>query len=112
MIMSKERPRSVPLYRALYSQVLFGIVLGIVFGYIWPGAGSSLKPVADGFANLLKMMVAPVVFCTIVIGIAGMKGMREIGQIFLKAMGLFYVLQHSRSSLASWPSIPSSLGSE
>ena len=90
--MTNERSKPVPLYRALYSQVLFGIVLGIVFGYIWPSAGSSLKPVADGFVNLLKMMVAPVVFCTIVIGIAGMKNMRAIGQIFLKAMGLFYLL--------------------
>lgn len=90
--MTTERSKPVPLYRALYSQVLFGIVLGIVFGYIWPSGGSSLKPVADGFVNLLKMMVAPVVFCTIVIGIAGMKNMRAIGQIFLKAMGLFYIL--------------------
>ena len=90
--MKKEGSKSAPLHRALYSQVLLGIVLGIVFGYVWPIAGASLKPLADGFINLVKMMVAPVVFCTIVIGIAGMKDMKAIGKTLLKALGLFYVL--------------------
>ena len=55
------RTASAPLYTALYSQVLIGIVLGIAFGYLWPKAGAAAKPLADGF------IVGPVVFCTIVI---------------------------------------------
>src|SRR5215469_10105554 len=81
-----------PIYKALYSQVLFAIILGVLFGYLWPAAGTSLKPLADGFINLVKMMVAPVVFCTIVLGIAGMRDAREIGRTIVKALALFYVL--------------------
>jgi Na+/H+-dicarboxylate symporter len=81
-----------PRFKALYSQVLVAIVIGVVFGYIWPAAGTALKPVADSFVNLMRMMVAPVVFCTIVIGLGGMKDMKAIGKTLLKALALFYVL--------------------
>ena len=84
--------KSEPIYRTLYSQVLLAIILGIVFGYLWPSAGSALKPAADAFINLMRMMVAPVVFCTIVLGIAGMRDMKAIGKSLVKALGLFYVL--------------------
>ena len=84
--------KSEPLYRTLYSQVFLAIILGIAFGYVWPRAGSALKPIADGFINLMRMMVAPVVFCTIVMGIAGIPDMKAIGKSLVKALGLFYVL--------------------
>jgi Na+/H+-dicarboxylate symporter len=80
------------LLRALYSQVLIAIVLGVVFGVLWPKTGAALKPLADGFVSLIKMMVAPVVFCTIVLGISGMPDAKEIGKTLLKAMLLFYLL--------------------
>ena len=85
-------PKSETLHRTLYSQVFLAIIIGIVFGYVWPSAGSAFKPVADGFINLMRMMVAPVVFCTIVVGIAGMRDMKAIGKSLVKALGLFYVL--------------------
>jgi Na+/H+-dicarboxylate symporter len=80
------------LFKMLYFQVLAAIVLGAVFGYLWPAAGAALKPLADGFINLVKMMVGPVVFCTIVLGIAGMRDSMGIGRIIVKALSLFYVL--------------------
>lgn len=85
-------PRKLPFYRALHFQVLAGIILGVLFGYFWPKAGSSLKPLADGFVNLVRMMVAPVVFCTITLGLSGMGDVKEIGKIIAKAMVLFYIL--------------------
>jgi aerobic C4-dicarboxylate transport protein len=84
--------KSGSIYRTLYSQVFLAIIIGVVFGYAWPRAGSAFKPVADGFINLMRMMVAPVVFCTIVLGIAGMRDMKAIGKSLVKALGLFYLL--------------------
>lgn len=80
------------LYRALYFQVLVGLALGIAVGYYWPEFGAALKPLGDGFVKLVKMMIAPVVFCTIVLGITSLNDGKEIGKTLLKSMGLFYVL--------------------
>src|SRR5437764_6652915 len=80
------------LYRALYFQVIVGLVLGIAVGHYWPEFGAALKPLGDGFVKLVKMMIAPVVFCTIVLGITSLNDSTEIGKTLLKAMGLFYVL--------------------
>lgn len=76
----------------LWFQILIAIVIGIAFGYFWPGPGAAMKPLADAFINLVRMMVAPVVFCTIVVGLAGMNDMKVIGRTLLKALALFYVL--------------------
>ncbi|MDK2659579.1 C4-dicarboxylate transporter DctA [Cupriavidus sp. LEh21] len=67
-------------------------MLGITVGHYWPDIGASLKPLGDGFVKLVKMMIAPVVFCTIVTGITSLSDTREIGKTLLKSMGLFYVL--------------------
>jgi aerobic C4-dicarboxylate transport protein len=80
------------LYRALYFQVLVGLALGIAVGHFWPEFGASLKPLGDGFVKLVKMMIAPVVFCTIALGIASLNDSKEIGKTLVKAMVLFYVL--------------------
>ena len=80
------------LHRALYFQVIVGVSLGIVVGHLWPDLGASLKPLGDGFVKLVKMMIAPVVFCTIVLGIASLNDGREIGRTLAKSLGLFYVL--------------------
>ena len=80
------------LYRALYFQVLVGLALGIAVGHYWPEFGASLKPLGDGFVKLVKMMIAPVVFCTIVLGITSLNDSKAIGKTLVKSMGLFYVL--------------------
>jgi aerobic C4-dicarboxylate transport protein len=81
-----------PFYRVLYIQVLIGLVLGITVGYAWPDFGAALKPLGDGFVKLVKMMIAPVVFCTIVSGISSLHDNREIGRTLIKSMALFYGL--------------------
>lgn len=81
-----------PFYRMLYVQVLIGVTLGITVGHFWPEFGAALKPLGDGFVKLVKMMIAPIVFCTIVAGITSLADMKEIGRTLLKSIGLFYVL--------------------
>jgi aerobic C4-dicarboxylate transport protein len=86
-------PRAkAPIYKALYFQVLCGLALGIAVGHFWPEFGASLKPLGDAFVKLVKMMIAPVVFCTIALGICSLNDSKEIGKTLLKAMALFYVL--------------------
>jgi aerobic C4-dicarboxylate transport protein len=85
-------PAKKKIYHSLYIQVLVGLVLGILVGYIWPEFGASLKVLGDGFIRLVKMMIAPIVFCTIVLGITNMSEKRGVGKTLLKAMGLFYAL--------------------
>ena len=62
-----HKPRK--FYHALYFQVLVGLAAGILLGHFWPDFGASLKPLGDAFVKIVKMMIAPVVFCTIVSGI-------------------------------------------
>src|SRR5262245_3248241 len=81
-----------PLYRMLYVQVLIGLILGITTGHLWPEVGAALKPLGDGFVKLVKMMIAPIVFCTIVSGISSLNDSREIGRTMIKSMALFYAL--------------------
>jgi Na+/H+-dicarboxylate symporter len=81
-----------PFYRLLYVQVLIGLFLGIVVGHFWPDFGAALKPLGDGFVKLVKMMIAPIVLCTIVSGISSLHDNREIGRTLVKAMLLFYGL--------------------
>jgi aerobic C4-dicarboxylate transport protein len=85
-------PKPRKFYRTLYFQVVIGLALGILLGHVWPEFGASLKPLGDGFVKLVKMMIAPVVFCTIVSGITSLNDSREIGKTLVKSMGLFYVL--------------------
>ena len=80
------------LLRQLYVQVLIGLALGIAVGHWWPEIGAALKPFGDGFVKLVKMMIAPVVFCTIVSGITSLREGGGIGRTLVKAMGLFYAL--------------------
>jgi Na+/H+-dicarboxylate symporter len=82
----------VKFLKHLYVQVLIGLVIGITVGHFWPDFGAGLKPLGDGFVKLVKMMIAPIVFCTIVSGITSLNDSKEIGKTLLKSMGLFYVL--------------------
>jgi len=82
----------VKYLKLLYVQVLIGLAMGITVGHYWPEFGAALKPLGDGFVQLVKMMIAPIVFCTIVSGITSLNDSKEIGKTLLKSMGLFYVL--------------------
>lgn len=81
-----------PFYRILYIQVLIGLMLGVLTGHFWPEFGAALKPLGDGFVKLVKMMIAPIVFCTIVSGINSISDSREVARTLVKSMALFYLL--------------------
>nr|PZN77380.1 MAG: C4-dicarboxylate transporter DctA [Pseudomonadota bacterium] len=68
------------LYRSLYFQVLVAIVAGVLLGWLLPETGAAMKPLGDGFIRLIKMLIAPIIFCTVVTGIAGMEQMKEVGR--------------------------------
>ncbi|MFK3799304.1 MULTISPECIES: dicarboxylate/amino acid:cation symporter [unclassified Pseudomonas] len=69
-----------PLYKSLYFQVIVAIIIGIAIGHWYPDAGKALKPLGDGFIKLIKMVIAPIIFCTVVSGIAGMQSMKSVGK--------------------------------
>ncbi|WP_394562052.1 dicarboxylate/amino acid:cation symporter [Aquipseudomonas alcaligenes] len=69
-----------PLYKSLYIQVLVAIAVGILLGHFYPETGVALKPLGDGFVKLIKMVIAPIIFCTVVSGIAGMQDMKAVGK--------------------------------
>lgn len=81
-----------PLYKVLYVQVLCSILVGIILGYFFPEIGSAMKPLGDGFIKLIKMIIAPVIFCTVVIGIAGMEDMKKVGKVGGLALLYFEVV--------------------
>lgn len=80
-----------PFWQHLYFQVLVAITLGALIGHFWPETGESLKPLGDGFIKLVKMVIAPVIFLTIVLGIAGMRDIGRVGRVAAKAFGYFFV---------------------
>ncbi|MEU7140834.1 C4-dicarboxylate transporter DctA [Nocardia sp. NPDC046473] len=84
--------RKPPWYRSLFVQLLVAIVAGVVVGACWPGVGADLKPLADGFIKLIKMVIAPIIFCTVVLGIAHVGDMRAVGRIGVKALIYFEVI--------------------
>ncbi len=69
-----------PIYKSLYAQVLFAVVVGVLLGNFYPQVGVDMKPLGDGFIKLIKMIIAPIIFCTVVIGIAGMEDMKKVGK--------------------------------
>jgi len=69
-----------PIYKSLYFQVLVAIVIGVLLGHFYPSTGEAMKPLGDGFVKLIKMIIAPVIFCTVVTGIAGMEDMKKVGK--------------------------------
>ncbi|HJV64798.1 MAG TPA: dicarboxylate/amino acid:cation symporter [Geomonas sp.] len=80
------------LYKSLYLQVLCGIAIGILLGIFDPDLGAMMKPLGDGFIKLIKMIIAPVIFCTVVSGITGMDDMKKVGRVGGKALLYFEVL--------------------
>jgi len=78
-----------PFYTHLYAQVLTAIVFGVLLGYFYPQLGEQMKPLGDGFIKLIKMLIAPIIFCTVVHGIASMEDMKKVGRVGLKALIYF-----------------------
>ncbi len=80
------------IYQHLYAQVLTAIAIGVALGYFVPQVGESMKPLGDGFIKLIKMVIAPIIFCTVVSGIAGMQDMKKVGRVGAKALLYFEVV--------------------
>ncbi|MDD1507943.1 dicarboxylate/amino acid:cation symporter [Pseudomonas sp. CNPSo 3701] len=81
-----------PFYKMLYVQVLAAITIGIILGHFYPETGVALKPLGDGFVKLIKMVIAPIIFCTVVSGIAGMQDMKAVGKTGGYALMYFEVV--------------------
>ncbi|PVZ82165.1 C4-dicarboxylate transporter DctA [Serratia sp. S1B] len=81
-----------PLYKSLYFQVLTAITLGVLLGHFYPDLGAQMKPLGDGFVKLIKMIIAPVIFCTVVTGIAGMESMKAVGRTGAIALLYFEIV--------------------
>lgn len=79
-------------YKQLWVQVLAGMAAGILLGAFWPGLGAQMQPLGDGFIKLIRMLIAPIIFCTVVHGVARMSDMARVGRVAIKALIYFEVL--------------------
>ena len=80
------------IFKGLYTQVIIAILLGILLGVLNPSFAIKLKPLGDGFIKLVKMMISPIIFCTIINGIAGMQDTKKLGRVGLKAVIYFEIV--------------------
>src|SRR6267143_1883768 len=78
-----------PIYAHLYFQVLLAILIGVLLGHFFPGLATRMKPLGDAFIKLIKMMIAPIIFATVVVGIAKVSDMKEVGRVGIKAIVYF-----------------------
>lgn len=79
-------------FKSLYLQVLVAIAVGVLLGHFYPALGADMKPLGDGFVKLIKMIIAPVIFCTVVTGIAGMESLKEVGRTGAVALLYFEIV--------------------
>jgi aerobic C4-dicarboxylate transport protein len=84
--------RRTPFYKLLYGQVLIAIAIGVALGFFYPHLAEQMKPFGDGFIKLIKMMIAPIIFGTVAVGIAKMGDLKEVGRVGVKALVYFEVL--------------------
>ena len=84
--------KSGRFYESLYFQVITGILIGVALGALYPSAGESMKPLGDGFIKVIRMMIGPVIFCTVVTGIANIGDLRKLGRVGVKALLYFEVV--------------------
>src|SRR5688500_1279577 len=84
--------RRKPIYTVLYVQVLVAIIIGIILGYVAPETGAAMRPLGDAFIKLVRMMITPIIFCVVVVGIAKMGDLRAVGRIGTKALIYFEVV--------------------
>src|SRR6201988_3892822 len=87
-------PAAKPWYKVLYIQVLIGIALGALVGWLWPEVATNdwIKALGDGFIKLIKMVIAPIIFCTVVSGIAHIQDAKKVGRIGIKALIYFEIV--------------------
>lgn len=88
----RGKPAHQPWYTILYVQVLIAIAIGVLLGHFWPDLGKAMKPLGDGFIALIKMMIAPVIFCTVVHGISSMGDLKRVGRVGVKTLVYFEVV--------------------
>ncbi|KQZ01313.1 sodium:dicarboxylate symporter [Pseudolabrys sp. Root1462] len=91
-VAAATRAARTPWYRILYIQVLIAIAIGIVLGHFWPDVAKQMKPLGDAFIALIKMMIAPIIFCTVVHGISSMGDLRRVGRVGIKTLVYFEVV--------------------
>lgn len=97
MVATTTRPGATPaprkpFYKHLYGQVLTAIAIGVLLGYFYPSLGEQMKPLGDAFIKLIKMLIAPIIFCTVVHGIASMEDMKKVGRVGVKALVYFEIM--------------------
>ena len=88
-VAAATRVARTPWYRVLYIQVLIAIAIGIVLGHFWPDVAKQMEPLGDAFIALIKMMIAPIIFCTVVHGISSMGDLRRVGRVGIKTLVYF-----------------------
>src|SRR3954447_17155148 len=81
-----------PFFTHLYFQVLLAIAAGVLLGHFAPATGAAMKPLGDAFVKLIRMLIAPIIFTTVVVGIARMGDLKEVGRVGLKALVYFEVV--------------------
>lgn len=84
--------RKPAIWHSLYFQVICAILLGVLLGHFYPQTGAAMKPLGDGFIKLIKMLIGPIIFCTVVVGIAGMEDMKKVGKTGGMALLYFEVV--------------------
>ena len=81
-----------PFYKDLFFQVMLAVALGVIVGHYFPDFGVQMKPLGDAFINLIKMMIGPIIFCTVVSGVAGVGNMKQAGRVGIKALIYFEIV--------------------
>jgi aerobic C4-dicarboxylate transport protein len=89
---SKRAAKKKPFYMTLWGQVLIGVALAIIYGYLRPASAVKMKPLGDGFIKLITMVITVIIFCTVVSGIAGMENLKKVGRIGGKALLYFEIV--------------------
>src|ERR1700733_12178285 len=91
-VATSPRPRPRPWYTHLSLLILLAMTLGVIVGYVWPGTADALKPLGDLFIKLVRMLVAPIIFCTVVHGIASAGEAKKVGRVAIKSLIYFEVV--------------------
>lgn len=92
MTQTAAKSKQKPFYKGLFFQIMMAIVLGISAGYLWPSFGNAVKPIGDGFIKLIKMLIAPLIFGVVVVGIAKVGNIKTVGRIGGKTILYFEIV--------------------